>query len=144
MLLVPTYVAPSPIQGMGLFAAVDIPRGTTIWSFEPSVDWRLTPSELDAFPASLQEQLRKWCYEEGGGSYVLCGDNAKFMNHSFDPNCDDPEGVRTVTNRDVRAGEELTCDYRAIDAESARSGLEEWVEPVVVALEARRRVSGGR
>ncbi len=31
MLRVRTYLAPSPIEGIGLFAAEPIPRGTLIW-----------------------------------------------------------------------------------------------------------------
>lgn len=57
---------------------------------------------------------------------VLCGDNARFMNHSFEPNCDDDGGEFTTAARDIEAGEELTCDYRRFDAPSARTGLEEW------------------
>ncbi|HSM59392.1 MAG TPA: SET domain-containing protein, partial [Longimicrobiales bacterium] len=49
-------------------------------------------------------------------------DNAKFMNHAIDPNCADPEGEYTVTRRHVRAGEELTCDYRSFDLESRVNG----------------------
>ena len=55
--------------------------------------------------------------------YVLCGDNAKSMNHADEPNCEDPEGEYTLTRRLVRAGEELTCDYRSFDLESRESGL---------------------
>jgi hypothetical protein len=60
---------------------------------------------------------------------VLCGDNAKFMNHSFEPNCDDVDGPYTVTKRDIATDEELTCDYRLFDLESARDGLEGWRRP---------------
>lgn len=56
---------------------------------------------------------------------VLCGDNARFMNHSFEPNCDDRTGV-TFALRDILAGEELTCDYRVFDLESANDGLALW------------------
>ncbi len=44
------------------------------------------------------------------------------MNHSDEPNCDDPDGPRTVTNRDIEPGEELTCDYRSFDVDWARAG----------------------
>jgi uncharacterized protein len=123
MFLVPTYLAESSIHGLGVFASEPIPAGTRIWEFDGRVDWRMTPEELAAFPEPYQSRLRAWCYLEAEGTYVLCGDNAKFMNHAEGPNCDDPEGKYTVTNRAIAAGEELTCDYRAFDRESAEKGL---------------------
>lgn len=123
MLRVPTFVAPSPIAGVGLFAATDLPAGTVIWEFTEGVDWRISPEELALFPEPYRARLRHYLYEEDSGVFVLCGDNGKFMNHSESPNCDDPEGEFTVTNRLVRAGEELTCDYRAFDRESRLHGM---------------------
>lgn len=126
MFRIPTYLAPSEIHGIGVFTPDPIPAGTRIWEFDERVDWRMSPEALETIPEPFQTQLRRWCFREESGQYVLCGDNAKFMNHSFVPNCDDPEGPYTVTNRDIEAGEELTCDYRAFDAESAEDGLGEW------------------
>ena len=123
MLRVPTYVAPSPIAGMGLFAAARLPKGAVIWEYTEGVDWRIGPTELSLFPEPYQTRLRHYCYQEDSGIYVLCGDNGKYMNHSDSPNCDDPEGEHTVTNRAVEAGEELTCDYTAFDEESRERGL---------------------
>lgn len=122
MLCVPTYVAPSAIAGVGLHAATDLPAGTVIWAYTEGVDWRLSAQELAGFPEPYRTRLRHYVYQEDDGTFVLCGDNAKFMNHSDTPNCDDPEGAHTVTNRYVRAGEELTCDYRAFDLETRRQG----------------------
>jgi hypothetical protein len=128
MFRVPTYVAPSPIAGVGVFTFVSIPAGTLIWDFTEGVDLRLDPAVVAAVPEPLGSMVRMYCFEEPDGTLVLCGDNAKFMNHSFEPNCDD-RGSCTVTLRDIDVGEELTCDYRVFDAESARSGLEEWRAP---------------
>ena len=126
MLLVPTVIRPSPIAGVGLFATMRIPAGERIWAFDPAVDWRLSGDDLAAFPEPWLSLLRQWCYEETDGVYVLCGDNAKFMNHSFEPNCLDEPPEATITLRDIQPGEELTCDYRVVDRQSARDGLEAW------------------
>ena len=123
MLRVPTFVAPSSIAGVGLYAATDLPAGTVIWEYTEGVDWRISHEELALFPEPYRSRLRHYVYEEDDGTFVLCGDNAKFMNHCDDPNCDDPEGAYTVTNRHVRAGEELTCDYRSFDVESRTRGM---------------------
>ena len=120
MLLVPTYLRRSPIHGLGVFTPVAIPAGTVIWEFDPELDWRLTEEALERFPEPFRARFRVWCYrEEDSGLHVLCGDNARFMNHSFTPNCDDA-GACTIAVRDIAAGEELTCDYRSFDADSAR------------------------
>lgn len=126
MLLVPTYVAASATHGFGLHAGVAIPAGTRIWEFTPGVDLRFPPRTLDLIDGELGDKLRMYCYEEPDGTLVLCGDNARFMNHSFEPNCDDVDGPYTVTKRDIAAGEELTCDYRLFDRESELDGLDGW------------------
>lgn len=123
MLRVPTYVGPSPIAGVGLFSASRLPAGHVIWEYTEGVDWRIAPDELERFPEPYRSRLHHYLYLDESGIYVLCGDNAKFMNHSDEPNCDDPEGAYTVTNRLIRVGEELTCDYRSFDAEARTLGL---------------------
>ena len=123
MLCVPTYVAKSPIAGVGLFAATDLPAHHVIWEYAEGVDWRIAPSELMLFPEPFQSRLRHYLYQEDSGLYVLCGDNAKFMNHADEPNCDDTGGEFTVTRHAIRAGEELTCDYRLFDLEAKTLGV---------------------
>lgn len=123
MLRVPTYVAPSSIAGVGLFAAVDLPAGQVIWEFTEGVDWRIPPHDLDRFPEPYRSRLRHYLYRDETGIFVLCGDNAKFMNHEDEPNCDDSSQLHTVTRRAVRAGEELTCDYRQFDLDAKIEGI---------------------
>jgi hypothetical protein len=125
MFRVPTYVSRSSIHGFGVFAAARIPRGTIIWEFDEGADWALTEAEIAAFPDTLRDQIEAWTYLSEGGLYILCSDGAKFMNHSFQPNCDDC-GEDTVAGRDIEAGEELTCDYRSFDVKSKENGLPEY------------------
>ena len=123
MLCVPTFVAPSPIQGVGLFTATPLRRGTVIWEFSPDVDWKIPAVDLTRFPDPYRAWLLRYLYREPDGTYVLCGDNGKYMNHSFDPNCDDGNGPETIAKRDIAEGEELTCDYRLFDMDSAQNGM---------------------
>jgi SET domain-containing protein len=122
MFLVPTYLSQSSIHGVGVFTPEPIAEGTLLWEFNPSIDWKLTPEELAQFPEPYQSRFRMYCYLSPEGVYVFCGDNAKYMNHSLTPNCDDPEGRYTIANRDIEAGEELTSNYLTFDLESAEKG----------------------
>src|SRR3954467_11256326 len=120
MLLVRTRLDKSLIHGIGLFADQFIPQGTVIWEFHPVVDIKLTQEQIAALPEPCQEQVRRYTYREKESRlYVLCGDDARFLNHSDSHNCIDifnaEEGDLTVANRDIYPGEELTCDYALFD-----------------------------
>lgn len=114
MFLIPTQVRQSPIHGVGVYTAAFVPTGTVVWDFTPGVDWILTDQEMASIPEPFQSRIRRFSYRDDSGDFVLCGDNARFMNHSEQPNCDD-KGSVTFAARDIRAGEELTCDYRSFD-----------------------------
>jgi SET domain-containing protein len=123
MLMVKTRLAPSNIAGIGLFADQDIPVGTVTWQFMPGYDLLLTADEIDRLPDPARSDLRQHAYRDAkSGLYVLCVDNARFMNHATLPNT---AGIHTkgaieghdVATRDIRKGEELTCDYRSFDAD---------------------------
>lgn len=117
MLKMPTYLAASPIHGIGVYVAHPVAAGTVLWEFDPPVDWEIPPEEMASIPEPYQTRLRHFSYLDVSGVYVLCGDHARFMNHAADPNCDDT-GRSTVAARDIESGEELTCDYRSFDMES--------------------------
>lgn len=126
MLRVPTYLARSTIHGYGVFSSAPIARGAVIWEYDDGMDWKLSEEEMATLPDSLKPQLNAWTYRADDGSYVLCSDSAKFMNHSSEPNCHDPQDYLTVAARDIAAGEELTCDYCAFDATSKKNGQSEF------------------
>ena len=119
MFLVPTYVKSSPIHGRGVYTPAPIEAGTRLWQLEPESDWIIEREVMAQFPEPYRSRLLAFCYTDDADRYVLCGDNARFMNHSDDPNCDDTGQHFTIARRDIAAHEELTCDYRDFDAESA-------------------------
>ncbi len=53
--------------------------------------------------------------------YVLCGDNARFCNHSTAPNSgDDPTNANaTMAICDILPGEEIVCDYYSFDVNAS-------------------------
>ena len=120
MLLVKTFLKPSAIHGIGLFAAENIPEGTVVWRLDPSIDVELTEEQIERLAATSRDQIVKYTYLDiVRRTYVLCGDDARFFNHEDAPNCldyPDDRGGTTVAARDIRAGEELTSDYGKFDA----------------------------
>ena len=113
MLLVNTYVGKSDIEGVGVFAAEPISRGTRLWRFDDEFD-RLVPVEKYRSAEPLVKQLfDRYAYPspDKPGFIVYETDNGRFMNHSDDPNSDfsDEGGARAT--RDIAAGEEITCNY---------------------------------
>jgi uncharacterized protein len=117
MLLIPTYVAPSRIEGVGIFAAEDIPAGTLIWRLEPALDRMLTMADIAALPEPHQGFVERYGYPYPHDPSVTIVelDNGRFMNHSTAPNTNfrDPDsGYSRVM---IPAHEELTCDYSEFD-----------------------------
>ncbi|MCY1021665.1 SET domain-containing protein [Pyxidicoccus sp. MSG2] len=111
MLRVKTYIAQSGIHGVGLFAGAPIAGGTVIWGFDPPVDQRFTPDDVKQMPPMMKTFLSRYAYSDRG-TLVLCGDHARFMNHSPQPNCgNDPTRQYTLALRDIAQGEELTDNY---------------------------------
>lgn len=114
MLTVVTYLGISRIEGIGLFAGEFIPKGKTIWTFNPKLDVILSKEDIEQIPDIARPAILSFSEERPDGSRLLCGDNARFMNHSDTPNCLDNDLERTTAAYDIRMGEELTCDYRKI------------------------------
>jgi uncharacterized protein len=112
MLLVKAYLAPSSVDGIGLFAGEPIAKDTIIWTFDSRIDRLFSLEERECLPELLRTFLRTYSYPRypGASEFVLDGDHARFMNHSKTPNtCN--LGSNTIAARDIIIGEELLCDY---------------------------------
>lgn len=123
MLLVKTKIGQSKINGIGLFADQFIKKGTTIWKFQPGFDLSVNKDELNKLSGSAKEQFLKYAYlNPDSHKYILCFDDSRFFNHSYEPNSidvaspDDEEGL-DVAGRDIEKGEELTCKYKDFDSD---------------------------
>ena len=126
MFLVPVRLDRSEIHGFGVFAAEHIPAGTRVWEFTEGVDYRISADDVHGAPEPWRGELLKYAYRDSSGDYILCGDAARFMNHSEQPSCDDSGDLYTVAIDDIAAGVELTCDYRTFDLD-----WEEYAEEIV-------------
>jgi SET domain-containing protein len=123
MLCVKTTLRISPIHGLGCFAAEPIAAGTIVWRLDPKFDVSIEAEELLRYDLCQQEFLKIYTYgqcEAGRKYYVLCGDHARHMNHSSQPNVIEAGHgeASNVASRDIDVGEELTCDYFSFDTDA--------------------------
>lgn len=121
MMLVQARKSQSPIHGIGLFAAEFIAEGTPTWRFIAGIDQAIHPDVVERVPPASRSAFLTYAYLDiRTGLYVLCADDARFMNHSDEPNVRgdyglDPVFGVDVAARDIQPGEELLCDYRTFD-----------------------------
>lgn len=108
-------IRPSPIQGLGAFATRRIPKKTRLIEYAGQ---RLTPTEADAlYPDIAGERHHTFLFAVDDDVVIdasVDGNDARFINHSCDPNCDaviENKRIWIETIRDVKPGEELAYDY---------------------------------
>ena len=107
-------IGPSRIQGLGAFASQFIPAGTRLIEYTGE---RLTPEEADARYPEDGSRHHTFLFAIDEGIVIdaaVGGNDARFINHSCDPNCDavvDDDRIWIETIRDVQPGEELAYDY---------------------------------
>jgi len=101
----------SPIQGKGLFAAKDIPKGTVVM-VSPVVQ-EYTRQEYKTFSFRYRAILKKYASGDSSGNLIYHTDNVKYWNHSCNPNTTYVGDVE-IAIKNIRAGEELTYDYGLI------------------------------
>ena len=106
----------SDVHGLGVFAAKRIPKGTRIIEY---VGERVSHDEAD----------RRYEEKDASDSHTFLfivdsktvidagvdGNDARFFNHSCDPNCESTVEKRRVyieALRDIESGAELTYDYQ--------------------------------
>lgn len=117
MMIVPTYVGPSEIEGVGIFAAEPISAGTAIWTLDERFDHLLNTGDIESMPPLQRQFVARYGYPHmtRDGITVVEFDNGRFMNHSSLPNTDFTDPNVGWARRDIAAGEELTCDYGEFD-----------------------------
>jgi uncharacterized protein len=106
---------PSPIQGMGAFATRRIPACTRLIEYAGE---RLTPEEADArYPDVAGARHHTFLFAIDDDVVIdaaVDGNDARWINHSCEPNCDaviEDGRIWIESVRDIEAGEELAYDY---------------------------------
>ncbi len=113
MMTVRCYLAPSSIEGLGVYCHDSIKKGDVIWRFDQRFDRLIPETDLDDLPPHMLEFIERYTYyiETHPGFVALDVDEGRFMNHSESPNCAFPEPELGRALCDIPAGVELTCDY---------------------------------
>lgn len=99
----------------GAFASRDIPKGTQIVEYKG----KLISKELSDKKSDIhKEKGELWIFTLNDKFDIDAsrgGNEAKFINHSCDPNCEavnyDDEEIWIESIRDIKQGEELQYDY---------------------------------
>jgi SET domain-containing protein len=114
---------PSPIEGIGVFALRDIPKGCRDMFGKPddAGEWiTVSKKEMEALPAHAQFLVGNYClYNEENYFVPAQGfkkmDISLFLNHSDEPNIISvDDGDYFEITRDIKEGEELLIDYGEI------------------------------
>ncbi len=114
---------PSPIEGIGVFALRDIPKGCRDMFGKPddADEWiTVSKNEIESLPAHAQFLVGNYClYDEANYFVPAQGfkkiDISLFLNHSGEPNIISvDDGDYFETTRDIKEGEELVIDYGEI------------------------------
>lgn len=112
----PYEVKTSKIAGRGVFAARAIRRGTRIIEYtgeritHEEADRRYDDEAMASHHTMLFSLDDEWCIDA-----VHEGNDARYINHSCEPNCEaiqEGDRVFIFAMASIREGEELTYDYR--------------------------------
>ena len=116
-------IKPSPIEGIGVFALQDIPKGCRSM-FSKAIEteqWiSISKKEIEDLPAHAKALIENYClYDEENYFVPDYGfkkmDLVNFLNHSDEPNIISiNEGEFFEAIRDIKKDEELVIDYGEI------------------------------
>ena len=96
--------------GYGVIATELIPAGTITWVLD-ELDRAFSPREVQAMHPIYQEIMDTYTFRNNKGNFILCWDNERFINHSFNANCLSTAYNLEVAIRDIHPGQQLTDDY---------------------------------
>ena len=117
--------------GYGVVATHFIPAGTITWVYD-KLDREFSPTEFQAMEPIYQNILDTYTFRNNNGNFVLCWDNGRYVNHSFNSNCLTTAYDFEIAIRDIQAGEQLTDDYGYLNIPSPFRGVDEGTRRKVV------------
>lgn len=110
--------------GYGVYATRRIPRGTITWAL-CELDRIYQPGEVHTLRPTTHAILDRYAYSDADANFILCWDNARYLNHHCDPNTRGLGHELDFAIRDIEAGEQITCEYgvlNIVDSMTCRCG----------------------
>lgn len=100
----------NPEIGYGVVATKLIPRGSITWVMD-KLDRRFSQKFMSRLDPAYSELLKKYCFRDNKGRFILCWDLGRYVNHSFSPSCLTTAYDFELAIRDIHPGEQLTNHY---------------------------------
>ena len=110
--------------GYGVVATKLIPAGTITWALD-KLDREFSPEEIEKLDPLYQDILDTYTFRNNKGNHILCWDNGRYVNHSFNANCLTTAYDFEIAIRDIQIGEQLTDDYGYLNISSPFRGIDE-------------------
>jgi len=111
-----TRLRPSKIHGIGVFAIIDIPKGTYIFPYDNSKMVWVDKTDIEDQEAEVRKMYDDFCIIKGNKYY--CPDNFNNLNVGWylneskeNPNVGCDEKYDFFAIRDIKKNDELTVDY---------------------------------
>lgn len=117
--------------GYGVVATDFIPAGTITWVLD-KLDREFSPLEFQSMEPIYQDILETYTFRNNIGNFVLCWDNGRYVNHSFNSNCLTTAYDFEISIRDIHPGEQLTDDYGYLNITHPFRGVNERTKRKVV------------
>lgn len=119
------------VVGYGVVAKKFIPKGTITW-VQDDLDRIYTEEDIKKLNPVVLDHLETYCFTNNKGHKVLCWDNAKYVNHSFNSSCMSTAYDFEIAIRDIHPGEQLTDDYGYLNVSEPFEAEDEGTERKVV------------
>lgn len=117
--------------GYGIVATQFIPAGTITWVLD-KLDREFSPLEFQQMEPIYQKILDTYTFRNNSGNLVLCWDNGRYVNHSFNSNCLTTAYDFEIAIRDIQVGEQLTDDYGYLNIPAPFRGIDEGTRRKIV------------
>lgn len=117
--------------GYGVVAKQFIPAGTITWVLD-KLDREFSPLEFQQMEPIYQEILDTYTFRNNNGNLILCWDNGRYVNHSFNSNCLTTAYDFEIAIRDIQPGEQLTDDYGYLNISAPFRGINEGTKRKIV------------
>lgn len=117
--------------GYGVVAIDFIPAGTITWVLD-KLDQEFSPTDFQNMDPIYQDILDTYTFRNNKGNLILCWDNGRYVNHSFNSNCLTTAYDFEIAIRDIYPGEQLTDDYGYLNISEPFEGIDEGTERKIV------------